>query len=179
MNAKRFTTRIVGGRPADPDEWPWLAALIRKGSSGSGQYCGATLISNTHVITAAHCLEPFRKEDILVRLGEYDFSQTGETGDETFSVAAMKLHENYDSVSYENDIAVIRLDRAATFSKSIWPICLPEPTTQFTNNRAFVIGWGTIYSAGPVSNTLQEVNVRSATNISKIFSQFYLFVLEI
>merc|ERR1712183_560987 len=44
--------------------------------------------------------------------------------------------------------------------KSIWPICLPEPGTQFTNNRAFVIGWGTIYSAGPVSNTLQEVNVR-------------------
>ena len=114
-----------------------------------------------------------------MRLGEYDFSQSGETGDETFNVAAMKLHENYDSVSYENDIAVIRLDRAATFSKSIWPICLPEPSTQFTNNRAFVIGWGTIYSAGPVSNTLQEVNVRSATNIYQIFSQFYLFVLEI
>ena len=169
MNAKRFTTRIVGGRPADPDEWPWLAALIRKGSSGSGQYCGATLITNTHVLTAAHCLEPFRKEDILVRLGEYDFSQTGETGDETFSVAAMKLHENYDSVSYENDIAVIRLDRAATFSKSIWPICLPEPSNQFTNNRAFVIGWGTIYSAGPVSNTLQEVNVRSSHHNTTIF----------
>merc|ERR1712183_248439 len=152
VNAKRFSTRIVGGRPADPDEWPWLAALVHKSGRGSGQYCGATLISDTHVLTAAHCLEPFRKEDILVRLGEYDFSQTGETGDETFSVAAMKLHEN--------DIAVIRLDRAATFSKSIWPICLPAPSTQFTNNRAFVIGWGTIYSAGPVSNTLQEVNVR-------------------
>lgn len=160
VNAKRFSTRIVGGRPADPDEWPWLAALVRKGGSGSGQYCGATLISNTHVLTAAHCLEPFRKEEILVKLGEYDFSQSGETGDETFSVTAMKLHENYNSVTYENDIAIIRLDRPATFSKSIWPICLPDASQEFTNTRAFVIGWGTIYFGGPVSNTLQEVNVR-------------------
>ena len=160
MNAKRFSTRIVGGRPADPDEWPWLAALVRRGGSGSGQYCGATLISNTHVLTAAHCLEPFSKEEILVKLGEYDFSQSGETGDETFSVTAMKLHENYNSVTYENDIAIIRLDRPATFSNSIWPICLPDASQEFTNTRAFVIGWGTIYFGGPVSNTLQEVNVR-------------------
>jgi len=160
VNAKRFSTRIVGGRPADPDEWPWLAALVRRGGSGSGQYCGATLISNTHVLTAAHCLEPFSKEEILVKLGEYDFSQSGETGDETFSVTAMKLHENYNSVTYENDIAIIRLDRPATFSNSIWPICLPDASQEFTNTRAFVIGWGTIYFGGPVSNTLQEVNVR-------------------
>ena len=66
MNAKRFTTRIVGGRPADPDEWPWLAALIRKGSSGSGQYCGATLISNTHVLTAAHCTQGSNAKSIEV-----------------------------------------------------------------------------------------------------------------
>jgi len=58
VNAKRFQTRIVGGRPADPDEWPWLAALVHKSGRGSGQYCGATLISDTHVLTAAHCLAP-------------------------------------------------------------------------------------------------------------------------
>ena len=117
-----------------------MAALVHKQGSGSGQYCGATLISDNHVVTAAHCLKPFNKDDILIKLGEYDFNQNGETGDETFSVAAMKLHENYNDVTYENDIAIMRLNRPATFSDSIWPICLPEGNRELTNTRAYVIG---------------------------------------
>jgi len=160
VNAKRFQTRIVGGHPADPDEWPWLAALVHKSGRGSGQYCGATLISDTHVLTAAHCLAPFKQEDILVKLGEYDFETEGETGDQTFTVQSMKNHEDYNDVTFENDIAIIKLDRPAILSNSVWPICLPPASERFTNRRAFVIGWGTIYFGGPVSSTLQEVNVR-------------------
>merc|ERR1739838_584032 len=140
VNAKRFQTRIVGGRPADPDEWPWLAALVHKSGRGSGQYCGATLISDTHVLTAAHCLAPFKREDILVKLGEYDFEKEGETQDQTFTVQSMKNHENYNDVTYENDIAIIKLDRPAILSDSVWPICLPPASERFTNRRAFVIG---------------------------------------
>jgi len=160
-NAKKAQkNRIVGGRPADPDEWPWLAALVFPAGRGSGQYCGATLISDNHVLTAAHCLAPFEANQIKVRLGEYDFNQDGETGDATFSVASMKMHENYNDVTYDHDIAIIKLDRSVIFSKSIWPICLPQPAETFDRRRAFVIGWGTIYFGGPTSSTLQEVNVR-------------------
>lgn len=159
-NAKRFQTRIVGGRPADPDEWPWLAALVHKDGQGSGQYCGATLISDTHVLTAAHCIKPFKQSDIKVRLGEYDFDQEGETKDQTFTLASMKIHERYDDATFENDIAILKLNGVATRSESVWPICLPPASEQFTNRRAFVIGWGTIYFGGPTSSTLQEVNVR-------------------
>jgi len=160
VNAKRFQTRIVGGRPADPDEWPWLAALVHRTGGGSGQYCGATLISDTHVLTAAHCIKPFQMEDIKVRLGEYDFEEVGETLDQTFTLSSMKIHEQYNDVTFENDIAMLKLNGVATLSRSIWPICLPAPSETFTNRRAFVIGWGTIYFGGPTSNTLQEVNVR-------------------
>lgn len=51
--AKPPPTRIVGGKPADPLEWPWIAALLRNGAT---QFCGGVLITNRHVLTAAHCI---------------------------------------------------------------------------------------------------------------------------
>ena len=65
-----FRDRIVGGKPADPNEWPWLAALM---TPGEGQYCGGTLISDTYVLTAAHCVFQYQPNEVKVKLGEYDF----------------------------------------------------------------------------------------------------------
>lgn len=46
--------RVVGGRPADPKQWPWMAGIIR--ISLRDVVCGAVLITDRHVLTAAHCL---------------------------------------------------------------------------------------------------------------------------
>ena len=43
----------------------------------------------------------------------------GETDDETFNVAAMKIHEDWDSSTYENDIAILKLDRSAPRSSLV------------------------------------------------------------
>ena len=50
--------RIVGGKPADPQEYPWTAALLRNGAT---QYCGGVLITDRHVLTAAHCVQGYVK----------------------------------------------------------------------------------------------------------------------
>ena len=52
----------------------------------------------------------------------------------------MKNHEKYNDKTFENDIALIRLDRKVQFSKSVYPICLPPKGTDFTDTRAFVVG---------------------------------------
>lgn len=46
--------KVVGGQPADPREWPWMVALIRHDAD---HYCGGVLITDRHVLTAAHCLQ--------------------------------------------------------------------------------------------------------------------------
>ena len=50
------------------------------------------------------------------------------------------MHENYDDKSFENDIALIRLDRKVEFTKSVYPICLAPRGKDYTDTRAFVIG---------------------------------------
>ncbi|XP_076793829.1 transmembrane protease serine 11F-like [Arvicanthis niloticus] len=53
LPASSTTERIVQGREtAIEGEWPWQASLQL---IGAGHQCGATLISNTWLLTAAHC----------------------------------------------------------------------------------------------------------------------------
>lgn len=45
--------RIVGGSSADITSYPWQLSLRRSGSHS----CGASIISSTWALTAAHCVE--------------------------------------------------------------------------------------------------------------------------
>lgn len=106
----------------------------------------------------------FRQSQIRVRLGEYDFENEGETEASTYDLASMKMHEQYDPQTFENDIAVLTLDRNVIFSKSVQAACLPDSDFDYTGTRGTVTGWGTIYFGGPSSNILQEVTIPIWTN---------------
>ncbi len=77
---------------------------------------------------------------IKVKLGEYDFNVQGESGDRLFGLQWWKMHENYDSKTFENDIAILRLNNPVQESTSIKPICLPDAGKTFENTRADAVG---------------------------------------
>jgi len=53
----RTQHKIVGGKEAIPNSWPWQASLLFGFSSRKDHMCGGTLISPQWVVTAAHCFE--------------------------------------------------------------------------------------------------------------------------
>lgn len=55
---ERGKDRILGGKVAGLDEFPWMAILRYKDKLGedAGFKCGGTLINNRYVLTAAHCI---------------------------------------------------------------------------------------------------------------------------
>jgi len=155
--------RIVGGQNADKYEWPWLAAIMFQ--NRKMPFCGGAIISDTHVITAAHCVDKYRKHQLRVRVGEYSFEHDGETEDETFNVTSMKIHKGWNPENDDNDIAILKLDGSATRSASVSPICLPSAQEQWTDTKAHVIGWGhTTWLAMKGSPILQEAEVHIWNN---------------
>lgn len=115
--------KIVGGTVADSNEWPWMAALIRR--SLSTIFCGGVLITDRHVLSAAHCTYKYKTHEILVRLGEYNFEKKNETRARDISVIEIYQHEDFDENTYDNDIALLKLLQPILFNSYIWPVCMP------------------------------------------------------
>ncbi|KAJ6633373.1 Proclotting enzyme [Pseudolycoriella hygida] len=155
--ATKTYPKITGGRPADPSEWPWMAALLRPNRAKS--FCGGALITDRHVLTAAHCTYKYNANEINVRLGEYDFRVFNETRFRDFRVADIRQHIDFDGTTYDNDISILKLERATLFNTYIWPVCMPPSGETWEAYQGIVTGWGTQFFGGPSSDVLMEVVV--------------------
>ncbi|XP_017787322.1 PREDICTED: venom protease-like isoform X2 [Nicrophorus vespilloides] len=154
--------RIVGGKPAKLGEFPWIVALGYRSNNPNQPYwlCGGSLITETHVLTAAHCVHN-RQTLYVVRVGDLDlYSDDDGAHPETIPLVKAKVHEKYSATEHTDDIAILTMQRKPN-RQSAWPICLPvDPAMRQKNYdrfNMFVAGWGSTYYKGPSSNTLMKI----------------------
>ena len=60
----------------------------------------------------------------------------------------IKIHELYNAVTLDNDIALLKLSTSLVFfsDNKIAPICLPSDKKDYIGSNAIVTGWGTLAS---------------------------------
>nr|QHB21631.1 venom S1 protease with CUB domain 3 [Platymeris rhadamanthus] len=155
--APQTTARILHGFEAQPNEYPWMVAIR---DSDKFYYCGGSIITHWHVLTATHCLIGRDHIDLFAVIGEHDIT----TDDDMKSAKVIKIAKRiyasgYSNTSFTNDIAVALLSEKIEYNNNIGPICLTPNRLYLDNKYILSMGWGTTHVKYQ-SATLQKAYVR-------------------
>jgi len=115
-------TKIVGGESATSQTWGWVVSL-RHSSTGS-HFCGGSIISSSHILTAAHCAAKLSSpSSVKVYAGSIFLSSTVQVR----SVSKISINPYYSSSTYLNDIAILKLSSPLDFGQNgVGRVCLPN-----------------------------------------------------
>jgi trypsin len=114
--APRAHSSIVGGGRADPAQWPYAAAIFRKGH----MHCSGSVIGPTKVLTAGHCLDGFNVANLQVIVGRPTLRDT--SVGQTIGVVSGRVHPDFEQTGL-HDVAVLNLAQPA----GVAPIALATP----------------------------------------------------
>nr|XP_023023062.1 complement C1r subcomponent-like [Leptinotarsa decemlineata] len=150
---------IVGGQPASPGEFPFMAA-IGFNTTDQPWRCGGTLISDRYVLTAAHCtFTTDAGPPSVVRLGVLDLSINRNRSEHMdYTISKVVLHPEYKYSMKYNDIALLKTYSKVIFTKFIRPVCLYTKSI-IDYPTGVATGWGKTEFAGDNSNKLMAVTL--------------------
>ena len=166
FNDDTFTADIVGGTTVtlSTTTFPFYGYTRR------GGLCGVTLIHTDIAITAGHCAGIFVTNGIY--LGGIQLN--GRDAQENVTVLREIRHPNFNPVTLENDVLILKLQRArstsAGASLASAPTTLPSVTPVYSMNynsiqpkdnaTVVTIGFGATVEDGNLATTLQKVSLR-------------------
>lgn len=150
---ENFKDKIIGGYSANIVDFPHQV-FVRSSNTG----CGGSIISRSHILTAAHCVEGDKNspDSILVRSG----SSNKNLGGVLSKVSHVIIHEDFDGEPpYNvNDIAILVLSEPLKFDNNTQKILLISREVK-NGEEAYVSGWGVTDNNRQQSETLKALRV--------------------
>lgn len=129
---------VVGGETTRITHYPhsvYLNILCKENF-----ICGGSILNQVVVLTAAHCLEECtgRHAEVYLKYGNEQLDRM-----RTTKMKAYYIHERYDNMMMDNDIALALADQPFKLGYAVKRVAvMPSPPRNI--KLAFMAGWGII-----------------------------------
>lgn len=136
---KENKTQIIQGEPIPEGKYPFVAILL----SDKGNFCGASIISQYYLMTAADCIRnedgtPMREYEFRVGVGSAFRDRL-----EFHNVDEVRAHSEFRKIQLTDgfDIALVKLTRPLKLEKGrVETIALPEQN-ELVPKKLVSVGW--------------------------------------
>lgn len=173
-----FGNRILNGKPADNNQFPYQVSLQKHLKHN----CGGSIISEVKVLTAGHCVtsrygRPLPNEIFRILAGTNYLSNTDPLN--YYSVKKISIHPKYDAQTIQYDYAIVFIDghfdfKLINIQKIDLAIQNPRPGAV-----CYLSGWGDVSSGRDIvtPNELQfaTITIDPPNVCEKAFGNYFKY----
>ncbi|XP_058457223.1 brachyurin-like [Malaya genurostris] len=171
-DAKPIAGRIINGYEAYPGQFPYQVVLISYYGPRSA-LCGASVLTNNFVLTAAHCVVDAAGGIALMGAHNRENNEPSQQS-VSFSPTGINIHPDYSPTTIRNDVATVRLNIPIIFNDRVRPIRLPARSDErlFSGWYATVSGFGRVSDYYPYASDVLRYTYNAILTNSNCLDQW-------